>query len=126
MLLFGLRNAAETVGHLVAQHMILSPTSGEFMGVIEHIMESFHDLFAKELESLSSSDSNRRSHHPSRECFITGTPEGHVESIREEEATPTNNLNDEVEGGARAPPRLRVEQLRAWHQELEEARLQLE
>ena len=29
---------------------------------------------------------------------MVGTPEGHVESIHEGEATPTNNLNDEVKG----------------------------
>ena len=57
---------------------------------------------------------------------MTGTPEGHVESVHEEEATPTNNLDDEAEGEIVAPPRMRVEQLKARHQELEEARLQLE
>ena len=56
---------------------------------------------------------------------MAGTPEGYIESIHEGEATPTNNLDDEVEGDARAPPCLRVEQLKAQHQELEEARLQL-
>ena len=29
---------------------------------------------------------------------MAGTPEGHIESIHEEEATPTNDLDDEVEG----------------------------
>ena len=56
---------------------------------------------------------------------MAGTPEGHVKRIHEEEATPTNDLDDEVEGDARAPPHLRVEQLKARHQELEEGRLQL-
>ena len=54
---------------------------------------------------------------------MVGTPEGYVESIHEGEATPTNDLDDEVEGDAGAPPLLRVEQLRARHQELKEARL---
>ena len=57
---------------------------------------------------------------------MAGTPERYVESIHEGEATPTNDLNDEVEGDAGAPPRLWVEQLKAPHQDLEEARLQLE
>ena len=52
---------------------------------------------------------------------MVGTPKGHVESIHEEEATPTNDLDDEAEGDAGAPPRLRVEQLKAQHQELKEA-----
>ena len=29
---------------------------------------------------------------------MAGIPEGHVESIQEEEATSTNDLDDEVEG----------------------------
>ena len=54
---------------------------------------------------------------------MVGTPKGHVKSIHEGEATPTNDLDDEVEGDAGAPPHLRLEQLKARHQELEEARL---
>ena len=50
-------------------------------------------------------------------------PEGHVESIHEKEATPMNDFDDEGEGDTRAPPHLRVEQLKARHLELEEARL---
>ena len=121
MLPFGLHNAAETVGHLVTQRMIPSPTNNEFMGVIKHIVESFHDLLTGETKSPSTSDSSRGSHHPSHECFMVGTSEGHIESIHEEEATSTDDLDDEVEGDTGAPPRLRVEQLRARHQELEEA-----
>ena len=56
---------------------------------------------------------------------MAGTPEGYIESIHEGEATPTDDLDDEGEGDAGAPPHLSVEQLRARHQELEEARLQL-
>ena len=33
---------------------------------------------------------------------MVDTPEGHVESIHEEEATPTNDLDDEV-GGMQGP-----------------------
>ena len=91
------------------------------MGMTEYVTKSFHNLLAGESELHSGSDSSRGSHHPSRECFIIGTPEGHVESIHEEEATPMNDLNDEAEGDAWAPPCLRVEQLKARHQELEEA-----
>ena len=87
----------------------------------EYVAESFHDLLAGESGSPSDSDSSGGSHHPSHECFMAGTPEGHVESIPEKEATPTNDLDDEAEGDAGAPPRLWVEQLKSWHQELEEA-----
>ena len=95
---FGLRNAAGTVRHLVAQRMIPPPTNDEFVGVIEHVAESFHYLLTEEPESSIGSDSSRGSHHPSRECFMTGTLEGHVESIHEEEATLVNNLDDEAGG----------------------------
>ena len=97
VLLFGLHSAAETIGHLVAQRMIPSPMNDEFVGVIEHNTESFHDLLVEEPESPSSSESSRGSHHPSRECFMTGTPEGHVEGINKEESTLVNNLNNEAE-----------------------------
>ena len=98
-----------------------SPTNNEFVGMTKYVMESFHDLLARETESPSTSDSSKGSHHPSHECFMAGTPEGHVESIHEEESTPTNDLDDEVEGDAGAPPHLRVEQLKDRHQELKEA-----
>ena len=52
---------------------------------------------------------------------MAGTPEGYIESIHEVGDTPTNDVDDEVEGDAGALPRLWVEQLRAWHQELKEA-----
>ena len=110
---FGLCNAAETIGHLVAQHMIPSPMNNEFVRVIEHFVESFHDLLVEEPESLSGSDSSRGSHHPSHECFIMGVPEGHVKSIHMGDATPTNDLDDEVEREIVAPPCMPVEQLKA-------------
>ena len=106
---FGLRNAAETVGHLVAQRTPPFPTNDEFVGMIKYVMESFHDLLVGELESPSSSDSSRGSHHPSHECFMAGTPEGHVKSIHEEEPTSTNDLDNKVEEEIGAPPCLRVE-----------------
>jgi hypothetical protein len=106
--------------------MIPSPTNNEFVGVIEHVVESFYDLLAEELESSSSSNSSRGSHHPSRECFMTSTLEGHVKSIHEEEATSANDLDDKADGETAAPPCIRVEPLKAQHREIEEAQLQLE
>ena len=122
MLSFGLRNATETVGHLVAQHEPPFSMNDGFVGMTEYVTESFHDLLVEETESPSTFDSTRGSHHPSRECFMAGTPKGHVESIHEEEATLMNDLNDEAEGETTTPPHMRVEQLQARHQELEEAR----
>ena len=112
VLSFSLRNAAATVSHLVAQRTIPSPVNNEFVGMIESITESLHDLLTEGPGSDSSSDSSRGSRHPSRECFMVGTPEGHVESISVEEATPVGNLGDRTEGETVAPPRVGVEQLR--------------
>ena len=105
----------------MAQRMHPSPTNDEFMGMTEYIVESFHDLLVGDSESPSDSDSSRGSHHPSRECFMAGTPEVYIKSIHDGGATPTDDLDDEVEGDTGAPPHLREEQLKAWHQELEEA-----
>ena len=52
---------------------------------------------------------------------MIGTPEGYIESIHEGGVTQTDDLDNKVEGDAGAPPHLRVEQLGARHQELEEA-----
>ena len=113
MLPFGLRNTAATISHLVAQRTIPSPMNNEFMGMIESITESLHDLLAEGPGSDSGSDSSRGSHHPSRECFMMGTPEGHVESISGEETTPVGNLGGATERGTAAPPHVGVEQLSA-------------
>ena len=95
--------------------MIQSPVNNKFVGVIEHVVESFHDLLAEEPGSPSGFDYSRGSHHPSRECFMMGTPEGHVESVHEGEAIPTNDLDDEAKRETAASPRMSMEQLKARH-----------
>ena len=57
--LFGLRNAAATAGHLLALRMVQSPTDIEFVGAIEHDMETLYELLNEEPGSFSSSDSSR-------------------------------------------------------------------
>ena len=84
-------------------------------------MESLHGLLIEDLGLDSGSDSSKGSHHPSRECFMVGTPEGHVESISGEEATLADNLSDEAKREIAAPPRMRVEQLKAQQWEIEDA-----
>ena len=106
--------------------MLPSSTNDEFVGMTEYVAESFHDLLVGESESPSDSNSSRQSHHPSQDCFMAGTPEGYIKSIHEGGATPTDDLDDEVKGDAGAPPHLQVDQLKVWHQKLEEACLQLE
>ena len=125
MLPFSLRNATVTVSHLVAQRTIPSPTNNEFVGMIESIIESLHSLLMEGPGSDSGSDSSRGSYHPSWECFMVETPEGHIESVFAEETTPTGNLGGGTEGGTAAPPHVGVEQLRARKREIDEAGQQL-
>ena len=91
---------------LVTFYTDTSPMNDEFVGMTEYIVESFHDLLTRDSESPSDSDSSRGSHHLSQECFMAGTPEGHVKSIHEVGATPPTDLDDEVEGDTGTPPRL--------------------
>jgi len=63
--LFGLRNAAATTSHLLALRMVQPPTNSEFVGTIEHDMETLYGLLNEEPGLLSSLDSSRGSHHPS-------------------------------------------------------------
>ena len=90
---FGLRNATATAGHLLSLRMVKPPTDSKFVGVVEHDPETLYGLLAEELESSSSSDSSKGSHHPSRECFMTQTPEGDVQASPErrqpQQTTPT-------------------------------------
>jgi len=102
--------------------MVQSPTDIEFMGAIEHDTETLYGLLNEEPGSLSSSDSSRGSHHPFRECFMAQTSEGHVESVSGEEVTLTNNPNGRSGEETTTPSRLRMEQLRAHQQEIDEAR----
>ena len=106
---FGLHNAAATVSHLVAQHAIPFPANNEFVGMIESITESLHGLLVEDLGSDSGSDSGRGSHHPSQECFMAETSEGHVKSVSTEKTTQAGNLGGTTERGIVAPPHVAVE-----------------
>ena len=118
---YGLRNAATTACHLMALYMVQTPTNSEFVGVIEHNTESLHKLLTEEPGSSSSSDSSRGSHHPSQECFMAETSEGHIESVSEEEATPIGNPDTRTRGEAVAPSHIRMEHLRARKLEIDDA-----
>ena len=110
---FGLCNATATAGHLLALRMVQPPMDSEFVGVIEHDPETLYELLAEEPELSSSSDSSKGSHHPSRECFMAQTPEGHVQNVSGEETTPTGNPDARIEAETAAPSHVRMEQLRA-------------
>ena len=122
---YGLRNAAATACHLMALRMVKTPTNSEFVGVIEHDAESLDKLLIEEPESSSSSGSSMGSHHPSRECFMADTSEGHVESVSEGDATPMANPDVRDGGKAAAPSHVRTEQLRARKLEIDDAGQQL-
>ena len=111
-----------TVSHLVAQRAIPFPMNNEFVGMIESVTKSLHSLLTEGPGSDSGFDSGRGSHHPSQECFMAKTSEGHVESASKEEVTPVGNLGDGAKGGAAAPPHVGVEQLKAQKREIDEAR----
>jgi hypothetical protein len=95
--LFGLHNAARSIDHLVMRHMRPSPMDDKLMGMADYVLESFHDLIAGDSETISDSNSSRGSHHPSRECFMADTLEGHLESVHEQEVTPLADLDEECD-----------------------------
>jgi hypothetical protein len=91
----------------------------------DYISESFHDLLVGELEVISDSSSTGGSHHPSRECFMAGVPEGRFEDAHNGE-TPQSGPNDRARERNQTPLPAQLEQLRERQKELEEARLQIE
>ena len=101
--------------------MVQPPTDSEFMGVIKHDPETLYGLLAEDPESSSSSNSSNGSHHPYRECFMTQTPEGHVQNVSGEETTPTGNPDARIEAEMTAPSHIRMEQLRARKLEIDDA-----
>jgi hypothetical protein len=85
---FGLRNAVETIASFMAQCLRPPPTSGEFIGMADYIVDSIHNLLELGLGMLSNSNSSEGSHHPSRECFMAKTSDGHVSSTNDSGETP--------------------------------------
>jgi hypothetical protein len=64
------------------------PVNDEFVGMADYFMESIHDLLASDSESISGSISSKGSHHPSRECFMAKTSDGHISSASDSGETP--------------------------------------
>ncbi|RLM84893.1 hypothetical protein C2845_PM04G09490 [Panicum miliaceum] len=87
---FGLRKAVGDAHRLAAMFFGSTPTNGEFVGMADYILESFHDLLAGESEVISDSGSTGGSHHPSPECFMAGVPEGRVEDAHSMEIPPSS------------------------------------
>jgi hypothetical protein len=74
--LFGLHNSVRAIDYLIAQRMHPPSADDEFMGMMDYVVESFHDLLTRDSEMISDSDSSGGSHQPSCECFMADTPEG--------------------------------------------------
>jgi hypothetical protein len=72
--LFGLHNVAQDVERLIALCFDSLPPDTEFMGMMDYISESFHDLLAGESEAIFDSNYSGGRHHPSRECFMADPP----------------------------------------------------
>jgi hypothetical protein len=58
------------------------------MGITYYFVESIHDLLASDSKSISASVSSEGSHHPSQECFMAETSDGHVSSASDSGETP--------------------------------------
>jgi hypothetical protein len=85
---YGLRNATQVIERHVARLSSSMPASDEFVGMAEFFVEMIHDHPANDSESISSSTSCKGSHHPSQECFMAKTSEGHVTSASDSGETP--------------------------------------
>ena len=72
------------------------------MGVTDYVLESFYDLIVEGSETVFDSDSGTGRHHPSCECFMAETRDGHIKSVHGGEVAPSNGYDNEVERGARA------------------------
>lgn len=58
----------------MVQQMHAPPTDSEFMGMMDYVPKSVHDLLAND-PGLSDSHSSSGSHHPSQECFMADIQE---------------------------------------------------
>jgi hypothetical protein len=101
---FSLHNATETIASFVAQHLCPLPADSEFVGMANYIMDSIHNLLESGSKTFSNSNSSGGSHHPSRECFMAETSDGHVSSTSDSGETPREVPVHAVVGGARVPP----------------------
>jgi hypothetical protein len=73
------------------------------MGMADFFVELIHDLLTSDSESISGSAFSERSHHPSRECFMLETSEGHVSSTSDSGKTPQEVPVHAGVGGVRVP-----------------------
>jgi len=75
---FGMGNVARHVQHHTALHESNHYREGRLVGMTEFTNDSNDDLVADDSLLGSVIGSCTGSHHPSLECFATGTPDGYV------------------------------------------------
>jgi hypothetical protein len=85
---YGFRNTAQIIERHVARLSSSLPANDVFVGMADYFVESIHDHLASDSESISGSAPSEGSHHPSRECFMAETSEGHVSSASDSGETP--------------------------------------
>lgn len=109
----------------MAGRISLTTVNDGFVGMIEHLLESFFDLLDKEVSS--DSESSNRSHDPSRECHMAQMIPVSIEEGDGQANPVVNVLGDAaaVDALLEPPPATSPEQLHARRRELEQARLQL-
>jgi hypothetical protein len=78
----------ETIASFVIQRLRPLPVDSEFIGMADYIVDLIHDLLESGSETFSNSDSSGGSHHPSQECFMVETSDGHVLSTSDSGDTP--------------------------------------
>jgi hypothetical protein len=94
-----LRNTAQIVERHVALLSSQLLENDEFVGMANFSVESTHDLPTGDSETISRSASSEGSHHPSRECFMAETSEGHVLSASDFDETPRKSPYVQVQEG---------------------------
>jgi len=103
-------NAARRTRHHMAHHVITHPGGTEIVGMAEFTSASDVDLLETDSSLGSNSDSSCGNHHPSRECFMAGTPEGHVGDLEDSPShsrdctPPPNSTLVRVSGRPAQPP----------------------
>jgi len=80
---FGMENATQCMHRHMVQHGPTHPNDSELVGMVELVADSDDDLLAEDSLLGSDTRSCTGSHHPSLECFVTGTPEGYVEDAED-------------------------------------------
>jgi hypothetical protein len=71
---FGLCNAMGDAHRPAVVPFGLTPTDGEFVGMMNYASQSFHDLLAGESEAISDTGSGGGSHAPIAGVFHGGSP----------------------------------------------------